>query len=69
MTSRPDRPDLDQLRTQAKELKRALAAGEQTAIDRLLASHPKFAGRPAERADGWTFTLRDARDRPGKESS
>ena len=60
MTSLPDRPDLDQLRTQAKELKRALAEGEQDALDRVLASHPKFAGRPAERAEGWTFTLRDA---------
>jgi hypothetical protein len=47
MTSLPDRPDLDQLRTQAKELKRALAAGEQAALDRVLASHPKYVGRPA----------------------
>lgn len=60
MTSLPDHPDLEQLRTQAKELKRALAAGDQTALDRVLASHPKFADRPADRADGWQFTLRDA---------
>ena len=60
MTSLPDRPDLHQLRIQAKELKRALVAGEQEALDRLLESHPKFTGRPAERAEGWTFTLRDA---------
>jgi Mn-dependent DtxR family transcriptional regulator len=60
MTSLPDRPDVDQLRTQAKELKRALAARDQAALERVLASHPKFVDRPAERADGWGFTLRDA---------
>ena len=60
MTSLPDRPDLNQLRTQAKELKRLLASGEQVALDRVLASHPKFVDRPAERAEGWQFTLRDA---------
>lgn len=60
MTSLPDRPDLDQLRTQAKELKRALAAGDPGALERVVTSHPKYAGRPAERAEGQTFTLRDA---------
>lgn len=60
LTSLPDRPDLHQLRIQAKELKRALVAGEQAALERVLASHPKFAGRPAERTEGWSFTLRDA---------
>jgi hypothetical protein len=60
MTSLPDRPDLHQLRIQAKELKRALSEGESEALDRVLASHPKYAGRPAERADGQVFTLRDA---------
>lgn len=60
MTSLPDRPDLDQLRTQAKELKRALAAGDQTALDRVLASHPKYVGRPAERLGEIGLTLRDA---------
>lgn len=60
MTSLPDRPDLRQLRIQAKELKRAIEAGEREALDRVLTSHPKFAGRPAERMEGWHFTLRDA---------
>lgn len=60
MTSLPDRPDLHQLRIQAKELKRALSAGESVALDRVLASHPKFVGRPAERTEDWGFTLRDA---------
>ena len=60
MPSLPDRPDLRQLRTRAKELKRAFEAGDQDAIARVLASHPKFAGRPAERLAGWRLTLRDA---------
>lgn len=60
MTSLPDRPNLDQLRIQAKELKRALVGGEQVAIDRVLANHPKYAGRPAERTERQVFTLRDA---------
>ena len=60
MTSLPDRPDLRQLRTRAKELRRAFEAGHQDAVARVLASHPKFAGRPAERLEGWRLTLRDA---------
>lgn len=60
MTSLPDRPDLRQLRIRAKELSRAFEAGDQEAIARVLASHPKFAGRPAERLEGWRLTLRDA---------
>jgi Clp amino terminal domain, pathogenicity island component len=60
MTSLPDRPVLRQLRTRAEELKRAFESGDQEAIDRMLASHPKFAGRPAERLEGWHSTLRDA---------
>jgi hypothetical protein len=60
MTSLPDRPDLHQLRIQAKELKRALADRDPAALDRVLASHPKFAGRPAERMNEWGFGLRDA---------
>ena len=60
MTSLPDRPDLDQLRTQAKELKRALVAGEQKALARVLASHPKYAGQPSDRLEAVGLTLRDA---------
>jgi hypothetical protein len=60
MTSLPDRPDLRQLRTRAKELQHAFEAGDQEAKARVLASHPKFAGRPAERLEGWRLTLRDA---------
>jgi len=56
----PDRPDPNQLHTQAKELKRALAEGDEEARERVLASHPKFAGRPAARMEGWELNLRDA---------
>jgi hypothetical protein len=60
MTSLPDRPNLRQIRGQAKELKRALVEGDQDALARVLAAHPKFAGQPPERLQGWGFTLRDA---------
>jgi hypothetical protein len=60
MASLPVRPDLRQLRIQAKELKRALADRDEGARQRVLSSHPKFAGRAPERMDGWIFTLRDA---------
>ena len=60
MSPLPDRPDLRQLRTQAKELKRALSDGDPEARRRVLNSHPKYAGRPAERMEGLQFSLRDA---------
>lgn len=60
MSGLPDRPDLNQLRSQAKELKRAFEQGEQRALDRVLEFHPKFAGRSARRLEGWKFSLRDA---------
>lgn len=60
MAPTPDRPDLRQLRTRAKELKRAVEAGDEDAIARVLASHPKFAGRSVERLEGWHVSLRDA---------
>ena len=56
----PDHPDAGQIRNQAKELQRSLVSGDPEARQRVLESHPKFAGRPAERMEGWTFTLRDA---------
>jgi hypothetical protein len=51
--------DLAQLRKQAKELKAAVLASEPAAVGRVLASHPKLAGRPAG-MDGVRFGLRDA---------
>lgn len=52
--------DLSQLRKQAKDLKAAFLAGDPAARQRVLASHPNFAGRPAERLGGYRFVLRDA---------
>lgn len=52
--------DLSQLRKQAKGLKAAFLAGDPVARQRVLASHPAVAGRPAERLDGYRFVLRDA---------
>jgi ClpA/ClpB-like protein len=60
MASSSDRLDLNQLRTRAKELKRAFEFGDENAAARVLASHPKFAGRPAGRLEEWHLTLRDA---------
>lgn len=52
--------DLSQLRKQAKELKAAFLAGDPATRERVLASHPNFAGRPAERLANHRFVLRDA---------
>lgn len=60
MASLPDRPDIGQLRTQAKELKRAFEQGDPSASKRVLQSHPKFAGLPSERLEHWHLGLRDA---------
>lgn len=60
MSSLPGRPDLRQLRNQAKELKTAVNAGEEDALGRVFARHPKYAGRPTVRYDFESFSLRDA---------
>lgn len=52
--------DLLAARRQAEQLKGDLAAGEPGALERVLASHPKLAGRPAELLEGFELTLRDA---------
>jgi len=60
MTSLPERPDLGQLRTRAKELKRGVTAGEPDAHHRVLANHPKYAAGPPGHLEPGSFTLRDA---------
>ena len=52
--------NLDQLRKQAKELKVAVVSGDVAAVDRVLAAHPKYVGRPRERLVTGRFSLRDA---------
>lgn len=64
----PDRPNLDQLRIRAKELKRAFEQGEQSAKTRVLEFHPKFAGRPPNRLEEWHLSLRDAQVTIARES-
>ena len=50
MSGLPDRPDLDQLRRQARELLRAAADGEPHAVDRLRAVSPRVALSAAQLA-------------------
>ena len=60
MTPLPDDPDLDQLRIQAKELKRAFNDGDPAAFQRVLEAHPKYKGRAKKRLRDRPLTLRDA---------
>jgi hypothetical protein len=52
--------ELDQLRRRAKDLRRAVVAGEEAAAARVVAAHPKYVDRPADRLQPAAFTLRDA---------
>jgi hypothetical protein len=45
-SSLPDRPDLDQLRRQAKELRDAARSGEPAALERFARSHPSAPHGP-----------------------
>ena len=54
----PDRPNLDQYRTQAKELLRAWRAADPEAIARVTAHHPRLRSRAA--APDAAFRLADA---------
>lgn len=54
----PSNPNITQLKNQAKELKRAVAALDRSALDRVHASHPSYTtDAPLDPA---SFTLRDA---------
>jgi ankyrin repeat protein len=55
--SLPSRPSLDQLKLQAKELRRAHAAGDPSAAERVLAQHPGRRDRSAVNA---RLTVTDA---------
>jgi hypothetical protein len=50
----------ERARVAAKTLLAELSDRKPEALSRVLASHPKFVGRPRERATGWHFTLADA---------
>lgn len=54
----PSNPNLTQLKKQAKELRRAVAASEPVALKRVYESHPTH--RDGDEFDHASFTLRDA---------
>lgn len=58
----PSSDDIARWRAEAKALYTALVAREVAALNRMLAHHPKYAGRPAERLHTTTthFQLTDA---------
>ena len=55
----PERPDIEQLRRQAKELRRLCAEGDPAALERLQIL-PAFAGQPAEALAAAAPALHDA---------
>lgn len=60
MPSLPARPNLTQLRTQARELLRAHRAGSAAAAGRIAAHHPQLKGRSAEAVLATPLKLADA---------
>ena len=56
----PDNPDLDQYRRQAKDLRKALGAGDPAALERVRRFHPQGAlDRPAKLADAQLVLARE----------
>src|SRR2546426_12668340 len=58
--SLPARPDLDQLRTQAKELLKSHKSSDPEAVKRIRESHPRFAGASEAEMRAAKFSLSDA---------
>jgi ankyrin repeat protein len=58
--SLPARPDISQLRLQAKELRRAHRNGSPSAAARILTQHPRLRGRTIRDAQEAAFSLADA---------
>ena len=58
--SLPPRPDLDQLKLQARELRRAHAAGKASAAARIVAHHPRMKGQSLQAVLNRPLTLADA---------
>jgi ankyrin repeat protein len=59
-TPLPDRPDLDQLKNQAKDLLKGHKAGDPEAFRRIQANHPRLAGSSAHQVQAFRFTLSGA---------
>ena len=58
--SLPSRPDLTQLRLQAKEMRRAQRSGSPSAAARILTQHPRLRGRAFRDAQQAMLSLADA---------
>lgn len=56
----PAAEDIERWRDEAKALWVAVGAGDEAAISRVLAAHPKYVGRPRERLRTERISLRDA---------
>jgi ankyrin repeat protein len=59
-TPLPDRPDLDQLKNQAKDLLKGHKAGEPEALRRIQANHPRLDGSSAREIQSSRLTLSGA---------
>ncbi len=59
-TPLPERPNLDQLKNQAKDLKKAHKAGDPKALERIQANHPRLAGSSVHEIQTFRFTLSGA---------
>jgi ankyrin repeat protein len=55
----PLNPNLGFYRKTAKELKRAIAAGDAAALARLIASHPRYQGQQAKSVEAGKVSLKD----------
>jgi hypothetical protein len=56
----PESPDLDQYRTQAKELLRAHAAGDESVVERIRGHHPRLGRAPPDEIRQEPLKLADA---------
>jgi ankyrin repeat protein len=56
----PDRPNLDQLKNQAKDLLKGHKVGDPESLRRIEANHPRFAGSDAHQVQASRFTLSGA---------
>ena len=59
-TPLPDRPHLDQLRNQAKDLLKGHKAGDPESLRRIRANHPRHSGSSPDRIQAARFTLSGA---------
>src|SRR5262245_30247886 len=58
--SLPSRPNLEQLRNQAKDLLKALKSGDALALQRFREHHPQSSGIPATKTRNDSFSLNEA---------